>query len=36
MVFQLLLAETRDSVPVIRDYAIEGERQLARREREVG
>jgi cyclopropane-fatty-acyl-phospholipid synthase len=36
MVFQLLLAETRDAVPVIRDYAIDGERQLARRDREVG
>ena len=29
MVFQLLLAETRDAVPVIRDYAIDGERRLA-------
>jgi cyclopropane-fatty-acyl-phospholipid synthase len=36
MVFQLLLAETRDAVPVIRDYAIDGERQLARRELEAG
>ena len=36
MVFQLLLAGTRDAVPLIRDYVIEGERRLARTEREVG
>jgi len=34
MVFQLLLAETRDAVPVTRDYMGEGERQLAAKERE--
>jgi cyclopropane-fatty-acyl-phospholipid synthase len=33
MVFQLLLAETRDAVPVIRDYMIDGERGLAAKER---
>jgi len=30
MVFQLLLAETRDAVPVTRDYMIDEERRLAR------
>lgn len=35
MVFQLLLAGTRDAVPVTRDYMVEGERQLAAAEREV-
>jgi cyclopropane-fatty-acyl-phospholipid synthase len=29
MVFQLLLAETRDAVPVIRDYITDEERRLA-------
>lgn len=32
MVFQLLLAERRDDVPVLRDYMLEDERALARRE----
>jgi cyclopropane-fatty-acyl-phospholipid synthase len=35
MVFQLLVAETRDAVPVIRDYMIEGERGLAGAERTI-
>ena len=35
MVFQLLLAETRDAVPVTRDYIVEEERWLREREREV-
>ena len=26
MVFQLLLAETRDAVPVVRDYMVDAER----------
>jgi cyclopropane-fatty-acyl-phospholipid synthase len=30
MVFQLLLAETRDAVPVTRDYMVDEERRLAR------
>jgi cyclopropane-fatty-acyl-phospholipid synthase len=34
MVFQLLLADTRDAVPVTRDYIVENERALAARERE--
>jgi cyclopropane-fatty-acyl-phospholipid synthase len=34
MVFQLLLAETRDAVPVTRDYMVEGEQRLAMKERE--
>ena len=35
MVFQLLLADTRDAVPVIRDYMVDGERRLAAKEREI-
>jgi cyclopropane-fatty-acyl-phospholipid synthase len=34
MVFQLLLAGTRDAVPVTRDYVAEEERRLAGRERD--
>jgi cyclopropane-fatty-acyl-phospholipid synthase len=33
MVFQLLVSETRDAVPLIRDYAVEGERRLLETER---
>ncbi|KAA2238214.1 SAM-dependent methyltransferase [Salinarimonas soli] len=36
MVFQLLLAETRDAVPVIRDFITDNERALIEREREIG
>ena len=32
MVFQLLLSEKRDDVPVIRDYIVDAERALAARE----
>jgi cyclopropane-fatty-acyl-phospholipid synthase len=32
MVFQLLLAERRDDVPVMRDYMLDDERTLARQE----
>lgn len=32
MVFQLLLSEKRDDVPVLRDYMVDGERALAARE----
>ncbi len=32
MVFQLLLSERRDDVPVLRDYMVDGERALAARE----
>ena len=34
MVFQLLLAGSRDAVPVTRDYVAEEERRLAAREKE--
>ncbi len=34
MVFQLLLADTRDAVPVRRDYMVDEERRLAGSERE--
>jgi cyclopropane-fatty-acyl-phospholipid synthase len=34
MVFQLLLAGTRDAVPVRRDYMLDEERRLAADERE--
>jgi cyclopropane-fatty-acyl-phospholipid synthase len=36
MVFQLLLARTRDAVPVVRDFIVDGERALAAREKQVG
>jgi cyclopropane-fatty-acyl-phospholipid synthase len=36
MVFQLLLADTRDAVPVIRDFITDNERALLEREREAG
>jgi cyclopropane-fatty-acyl-phospholipid synthase len=36
MVFQLLLAETRDAVPVLRDYMVDDERALLARERDAG
>ena len=32
MVFQLLLAETRDAIPVTRDYMVDEERRLAAHE----
>jgi len=34
MVFQLLLSEARDAVPLVRDYVEQGERALVGRERE--
>ena len=36
MVFQLLLAETRDAVPVLRDYRVDDERALLAREGDAG
>lgn len=36
MVFQLLLAEIRDAVPVLRDYRVDDERALLAREGDAG